>query len=250
MDAYTSFAGVYDELMDNIPYEDWCEYLTGLLREWGIAPGQKIVELGCGTGNMTRLLAKEGYRMTGIDQSGEMLAMAMQKEDREIPVFYVEQDMTRLTLPGAVDAVISVCDSMNYITRWEDLCQVCKRVKRYLRKGGVFVFDMKTPYFYREICGDNIFAEDREDVSFIWDNCFDEESRINEYALSLFVPCREQGADLWRKFTEFHYQKAYDIQEVERAVKKSGLHLRHIYDAFTREPAKEDSQRLYYIVEK
>lgn len=247
MEAYTSFAMVYDELMDNIPYEEWCAYLVERLKKHGIKKEQVIVELGCGTGNITRLLSKKGYRMIGVDVSEEMLMMARQKEDTS-DILYIHQDMTQLELNGHVDAMISLCDSMNYLTEEEALYLVFQRVAEYLHEDGVFVFDMKTPYFYREICGDNTFAEDREDVSFIWDNYFDEESSINEYALSLFVPGGERDASLWRKFTEFHYQRAYEIEEVKSAVLQAGLKIHSIYDAFTENPPREDSERLYYVV--
>jgi ubiquinone/menaquinone biosynthesis C-methylase UbiE len=250
MDCYTSFAQVYDALMDNIAYAEWNQYLTKLLQKNGIFGGSVIAELGCGTGNMTRLLAASGYRMIGVDLSVEMLMLARAKEEIEEPldILYIQQDMTELSLNGTVDALVSVCDSMNYLTEQRQLEQVFDRVARYMAKDGVFIFDMKTPYFYREVCGANTFAEDREDVSFIWDNYYDDESRINEYALSLFVPCDEADDSLWRKYTEYHYQRAYDVQEVRDAAAKAGLMVHSVYDAFTSEPPRLDSERVYFVV--
>ena len=124
MSSYESFARVYDLFMDNIPYEEWCGYLTGLLEDQGIRDGL-VLELGCGTGNMTRLLAGKGYDMIGVDNSVDMLEIAMEKKEEEgQDILYLLQDMREFELYGTVRAVVSVCDSMNYITEEEDLLEV------------------------------------------------------------------------------------------------------------------------------
>ena len=181
MDAYTSFAAVYDMFMDNIPYEEWCEYLTGLLKEYGIDKGL-VLDMGCGTGSLTELLSKSGYDMIGIDNSEEMLEIALDKKSvsgRDI--LYLLQDMREFELYGTVAAVVSICDSMNYILTYEDMVQVFRLVNNYLDPGGIFIFDLNTEYKYREILADSTIAENREEGSFIWDNYYDEEERINEY---------------------------------------------------------------------
>ena len=176
MDAYTSFARVYDTFMDNIPYEEWAVYLTGLLNEYGVNDGL-VLDLGCGTGNMTELLAKEGYDMIGVDNAEEMLEIAMEKREKSgHDILYLLQDMREFELYGTVRAVVSVCDSVNYIDEEEDLTEVFRLVNNYLDPGGVFIFDFNTLYKYREILGDRTIAENREDCSFIWDNYYYEES--------------------------------------------------------------------------
>ena len=138
MDAYTGFAEVYDMFMDNIPYETWCEYLTGLLKEQGVTEGL-LLDLGCGTGTLTRLLAAEGYDMIGVDLSDEMLEIAMDHQ-REKPdgILYLLQDMREFELYGTVRGIVSICDSMNYLTEYEDLVQVLRLANNYLDPGGVF----------------------------------------------------------------------------------------------------------------
>ena len=143
MEAYTSFARVYDTFMDNIPYEEWCEYLTGLMREYGVRDGL-VLDLGCGTGNMTELLAKAGYDMIGADNAEEMLEIAMEKRDKSgHDILYLLQDMREFELYGTVRAVISVCDSVNYITEPEELQEVFRLVNNYLDPKGVFIFDFE-----------------------------------------------------------------------------------------------------------
>ena len=244
MDAYTSFARVYDTFMDNIPYEEWAVYLTGLLNEYGVNDGL-VLDLGCGTGNMTELLAKEGYDMIGVDNAEEMLEIAMEKREKSgHDILYLLQDMREFELYGTVRAVVSVCDSVNYIDEEEDLTEVFRLVNNYLDPGGVFIFDFNTLYKYREILGDRTIAENREDCSFIWDNYYYEEERINEYELSFFIREKE---NLFRRYEETHFQRGYTLDEMIRMIKDSGLEFVTAYDAFTREAPKEDSERIYVI---
>ncbi|MGN0393147.1 MAG: class I SAM-dependent DNA methyltransferase, partial [Bariatricus sp.] len=235
---------VYDTFMDNIPYEEWAVYLTGLLNEYGVNDGL-ILDLGCGTGNMTELLAKEGYEMIGVDNAEEMLEIAMEKREKSgHDILYLLQDMREFELYGTVRAVVSVCDSVNYIDEEEDLTEVFRLVNNYLDPGGVFIFDFNTLYKYREILGDRTIAENREDCSFIWDNYYYEEERINEYELSIFIREKE---NLFRRYEETHFQRGYTLDEMIRMIKDSGLEFVTAYDAFTREAPKEDSERIYVI---
>ena len=173
MEAYSKFAQVYDLFMDNIDYEGWAEYVTARLKEYGIADGL-VLELGCGTGTMTGLLADRGYDMIGVDNSEEMLAEAMEKRvESGQDILYLLQDMQEFELYGTVRAVVSVCDSLNYITEREDLLQVFRLVNNYLDPEGIFLFDMNTIHKYRDLMGDTTIAEYREQGSFIWDNSFD-----------------------------------------------------------------------------
>lgn len=244
MEAYSGFAKVYDLFMDNIPYREWTDYVIELLQEEGIKDGI-LLDLGCGTGSVTQLLAKAGYDMIGIDNSVEMLDIAIEKRDESgLDILYLLQDMREFELYGTVKGVVSICDSMNYILEDEDLLEVFRLVHNYLDNEGIFIFDMNTMYKYEEILADNTFAEDREESSFIWENYYDEEDEINQYDLSLFV-AEEDGR--YRKYEETHLQRAYDQKRVEELIRESGLELLHVYDAFTRELPAEDSQRIYFV---
>ena len=290
MGAYESFARVYDLFMDNVPYEEWGSYLTGLLREYGICSGT-VAELGCGTGKMTRLLAAAGYDMIGVDNSEEMLEIAREAEYEadawsaaeawdeadetdaleeyaelgepdepeesdepdepdepdELPnggILYLLEDMRELELYGSVRAVVSVCDSMNYILEEADLREVFSRVHEYLEEDGVFIFDLNTVYKYRDLLGETTIAENREEGSFIWENYFDEESAVNEYDLTLYI--REDG-ESYRRVEEVHYQRAYDLKTIDRLLADAGMELTAAYDAFTKEPVRDDSERIYVV---
>lgn len=242
MEAYTSFAQVYDMFMDNVPYDEWCAYLHGLLQEQGIASGS-VVDLGCGTGQITRRLAKEGYQMTGVDLSADMLSIAMQQQETE-PILYLQQDMCELELYEAVDAMVSICDSMNYLLQEEELCQTFSRVKRYLKPNGIFIFDMNTMHKYRDVIGETTISENRDIGSFIWENYYEEQEQINEYDLTLFI---EETEGLFRRFEEVHYQRAYEQETVQKCLQEAGLTVLAVYDAFTHNPATKESERIYFI---
>ncbi|MDD6440598.1 MAG: class I SAM-dependent methyltransferase [bacterium] len=244
MEAYTSFARVYDTFMDNIPYEEWGKYLTALLKEYNVTDGL-VLDLGCGTGTMTELLASKGYDMIGVDYSEDMLEIAMEKREASgHDILYLLQDMREFELYGTVRAVVSICDSVNYITEEEDLEEVFRLVNNYLDPKGVFIFDFKTLYNYQTILGDRTIAEKREECSFIWDNYYYEDEKINEYELTLFI--QDEG-DMYRKFEEIHYQKAYTLEEMIRFVKASGLEFVAAYDAFTKNAPDEKSERIYIV---
>lgn len=243
MEAYSDFARVYDIFMDNVEYEKWAEYLIGSLKEYGIEDGI-VLELGCGTGVMTELLAESGYDMIGVDNSEEMLGEAMEKRaESGHEILYLEQDMREFELYGTVRAVVSVCDSMNYITEEEDLLQVFRLVNNYLDPGGVFIFDLNTIYKYEQL-GESVIAENREASSFIWENWYDEEEQINEYDLTLFIENKE---GLYEKYEETHYQRAYELDTICDLLKQAGLKLEAVYDAFTFEAPKADSERVYFV---
>ena len=243
MRAYTGFAQVYDLFMDNVPYEEWEVYVTGLLQEYGVKDGI-VLDLGCGTGKMTRLLQKRGYDMIGVDSSEEMLQAAMEQGAEGI--LYLCQDMREFELYGTVAAVVSICDAINYILEEDELREVFALVNNYLDPGGIFIFDFNTEYKYRELLGDQVIAEDRQECSFIWDNYYDDREKLNEYELTLFVKC-EGGTDLYRKYQEIHYQKAYTLEQIRRLVEASGLKFVAAYDAYTKNSPSDTSERICVV---
>lgn len=255
MEAYTGFAQVYDLFMDNVPYEQWSEYLISMLREYGVPEGL-VLDLGCGTGKMTRLLARAGYDMIGVDNAQEMLEIAVEQESvrnaEQMPesvkqckdILYLCQDMREFELYGTVAAVVSVCDSMNYLLEEEDLLAVFRLVNNYLDPGGIFIFDMNTLYKYRELLGETTICENREEGSFIWENYFDEEQQVNEYDLTLYV--REPDGR-YSRFQETHCQRGYELEVVRRLIEEAGMEFVAVYDAFTREAPEEESERVCFV---
>ncbi len=248
MEAYTGFAYVYDEYMDNIPYEEWSAYLIELLKEQGIAAEMSVADLGCGTGTVTMILDKAGYSCVGIDNAQEMLTIAADKMyDSGQEIIYSLQDIRDFALPYEMDAMISICDSMNYITTKEDLAKVFKCVYEGLAVGGVFIFDLKTIHFFRDVLADNVYAQNRDSSAFIWDNSYDAESRNNCYDLAVFI---ENDDGSFERYEENHFQHGFYNDEVLEAAKEAGLKVEAVYEAFTHDAPREDSERLYYILKK
>lgn len=282
MESYTDFAAVYDEFMDATPYEDWCSRIIRLIEKYGISRPQDlqerggtlkavstssdeqaailsetdqalmsernlVLDLGCGTGTLTELMAEVGFDMMGIDMSPEMLQIAMEKRaESGHDIMYLCQDMRELELYCTVGTVICVCDSINYVLEDEEVIETFRRVNNYLYPKGLFIFDFNTVYKYSEVIGDTTIAENREDCSFIWDNFYEEESHINEYDLTIFVR-EETEMDVFRRFQETHYQRGYDLQEMLHFVKAAGLEFVVAFDADTEGEVTEETERVLMV---
>ena len=286
MEAYTSFAYVYDTFMDNVPYGEWARHIREKLCEHGVTDGI-VLDLGCGTGTMTERLAGYGYDMIGVDNSEEMLELAMEKKTESgYDILYLLQDMRGFELYGSVRAVVSVCDSVNYITEPDELEEVFRLVNNYLDPKGIFLFDFNTVHKYRDVIGDSTIAEDRGVCSFIWDNRYYEKEQINEYDLTLFIAedfnpmenayvsertadsedalLSEEGAgdledtmfseeeggengSLYRRYTETHYQRGYTLAEIQELLERAGLVFIEAYDADTKETPNDTSERICVI---
>ena len=286
MEAYTSFAYVYDTFMDNVPYGEWARHIREKLCEHGVTDGI-VLDLGCGTGTMTERLAGYGYDMIGVDNSEEMLELAMEKKTESgYDNIYMLQDMRGFELYGTVRAVVSVCDSVNYITEPDELEEVFRLVNNYLDPKGIFLFDFNTVHKYRDVIGDSTIAEDRGVCSFIWDNRYYEKEQINEYDLTLFIAedfnpmenayvsertadsedalLSEEGAgdledtmfseeeggengSLYRRYTETHYQRGYTLAEIQELLERAGLVFIEAYDADTKETPNDMSERICVI---
>ena len=273
MDSYTSFAKVYDTFMDNVPYTEWAEYIANQLEKYDIPktalnPADSeagetcvklseknavldealleekgsVLDLGCGTGTLTSLLYQKGYSMMGVDNSEEMLEIAQEKKTKSgEDILYLCQDMRDLELYGTVGAVISVCDSLNYILEEEELQEVFSLVNNYLFPGGVFLFDFNTTYKYAEVIGDTTIAENRDDCSFIWDNYYHEEEGINEYDLTIFV---KEEDERFSRFQETHYQRGYTLDEMKGMLEKAGLEFIEAVDSDTKKAPTKESERI------
>jgi SAM-dependent methyltransferase len=232
--------------MDDVPYDLWCEYICGVLRENGIDDGP-VLDLGCGTGALTRRMAKAGYDMTGADASPDMLQEAMMNSGEEADILYLLQPMQELDLDGSVRAVISACDCINYILDPEDLKEAFRRIYATLEPGGVFIFDINTDWKYTNLMGENTFAESRDEGAFIWENYYDEESGINEYDLTLFIPDPDGR---FTRYTETHFERNYAIPEMEEMLENAGFTVVGIYDDYTKNPLRDDSERAVFVAKK
>ena len=217
----------------------------GVTEDALISERNLVLDLGCGTGTITELLYEKGYDMIGVDSSEEMLQIALDKKfETRSDILYLCQDMRELDLYSTVGTVVSVCDSLNYLLMDEDVLQTFHLVNNYLFPGGIFIFDFNTIYKYEEVIGDTTIAENREDCSFIWENFYSCEDHINEYDVTVF---ERQEDDLYRRFTETHYQRGYTLEEMKTFLEKAGLIFVTALDEKTHKAPTETSERIYVI---
>ena len=269
-ESYRSFASVYDEFMDGTDYQETADKIQDMITRFGLSkPSQKrtgaseardvllaaeknlVVDIACGTGKLTEILAGRGYDVMGIDLSEEMLSIALNRRDKlGHKTLYLCQDMREFELYGTAGTFVSVGDSVNYLTSDADMVKLFKRINTFLFPRGIFVFDFKTLYLYRDVIGDRTIAEDRDDCSFIWDNWFDPKTNINEYDLSIFI--RDAGSDgednVFRKFREVHEQRGYTLEEMKHYVKEADLEWVTEMDSDTMGPVTAKSERILCVV--
>ena len=245
MQSYGKFAALYDRLMRDVNRDTWAEYLLSLLGE-----GRRtVVDCACGTGELTLRLARAGYAVTGQDISEEMLSVAAEKARRaRLAIPFIRQDMRKLSLHHSVDAVVSACDGVNYLASRAALSEFAAAAYACLKPGGLLLFDVSSRFKLSTVLGDNTFALDEADSAYIWQNAYDPETKLIRMDLTFFA--REGEGPHYARFTETHIQRAHSEREIRAALGSAGFVHVEAYEAFTREPPKETSERLQFVAEK
>ena len=239
---YNKFSEVYDNFI-NIDYGSWVKYIESLWAKFGCKPNL-VLDLACGTGNITIPLAKKGYDMIGLDLSEDMLSMARSKSRKLENILFTLQDMRRFELYGTVDACICMVDSVNYILGEAELSEVFRLTRNYLNPGGLFIFDINTKHKFQNILKSNSFCDITEDAALIWENYYDEDSQINEYMVSIFLKSKN---GLYERHEEFHSQRAYEAEYICEALKASGFELLAQYDALTFDKPRKESEKVFFV---
>ena len=247
---YGPFAEVYDDLMEQVPYESWCRYIRSVLHGAGIDDGL-LLDLGCGTGRAARIFSGMGYDVIGVDASEEMLAAAREKMDEAEAqrILLLNQDMRSFELYGTVRAVVSMCDTLNYCEDESELLRVFRLVRNYLDPGGLFIFDMNTAYKFRECLGDAVFADSNEKCAYIWENSWFEDEQVNQYELTLFIPENEKR-ELFARHRELHVQRAFSKETVRELLGRAGLRCIGIGSGYEDTPAGPDTERMVFVAQE
>lgn len=223
--AYTSLAPVYDKLNADIDYSAWADYIE---RQFALFQKDKtvsVLDLACGTGAMTVELAHRGYDMTGIDLSEDMLAVARTKCDGERfrhSVLLVRQNMTELELYGTVNAVVCCLDSLNYLTKTDELARTFAHVHNYLDPDGLFIFDMNAPAKFENIYADNAYVLEDEGILCAWQNDYNPKSKLCNFYLSIF--CETENG-LWQRFDEVQRERCYSLRTVRKLLLEAGFEI-------------------------
>lgn len=246
MSAYEALAASYDALTYDIPYEKILQFWETLLKRYRLRP-ETVLDLACGTGSLSVLLAERGYRVIGADLSEEMLAVADEKcsDLAENRPFFICQAMQRLRLPEQADSVICALDSLNYVTRPVDVQKTFRRVYETLTPGGLFLFDINTPYKLRSLAGQT-FLDETEDSYCVWRTEFDEKRRLCYYGMDLF----QRSGELWTRSFEEHIEYAYTPEELVEWLRGAGFSKIDVFgDRKCRAP-KDDELRSYIAARK
>ena len=223
MGSYESLAACYDGLTYDVDYSAWADYVEKHFARRGL-PGRTVLDLACGTGSLTRELAQRGYEMIGVDQSGDMLAQAAEKNRKVegIPPIFLCQPMEKLDLYGTIDACVCCLDSVNYVTRPDKLRRAFARVHLFLAPGGVFLFDVNTPEKLERMDG-QVFLDETEDTYCVWRAQYDRRSRVCSYFMDLFRLDRESGQ--WERGEELHRERAYTLEELTSYLEQARVFL-------------------------
>ena len=243
MEAYHALAVSYDRLTNDVDYCATVEFYNRILQKEGLKP-ETAVDLACGTGSVSWLLAQQGLSVTGVDMSEEMLCVAAQKSGENRPVF-VCQKLQELSLPRGVDLAVCALDSLDYITEPADCQEAIHRIYRVLNPGGCFIFDVNTPEKLRAMDG-QVFLDEDDDVYCVWRGSFDEKTNICTYGMDLF---QRQG-NTWLRSQEEHREYAYSREQLVQYLKAAGFtHIRVYADRDFSAPGPNE-QRIYIKARK
>lgn len=240
--GYGDFAEAYDALTFNVPYDEIAEYYDEILCK--MTSGKRLLDMGCGTGNLTIRLAERGYEVTGQDASWEMLNIAVSKSDK---VHWICQNMTQTELGCEADAVISTLDSINHLESRAEMLQCFKSVYGNLAENGAFLFDVNTVYKHREILGSNTFVYDVDGVYCIWQNEFDPAD--NGVAIELDLFFENDDGTYSRGFESFR-ELAFDESEMRSLLGQAGFETVEIYEYLTFDRPSENSEKLMICAQK
>ena len=249
MTGYGDFAFYYDLLTENVDYEKRSGYIRDLLVANGVDKGI-LLDLACGTGTLTLLLAQMGYDMIGVDASEEMLSVAQEKKMEGgvgNEAIFLCQKMEQLDLFGTINGAVCTLDSINHVTDEKDVREIFRRVSLFMEDKGIFIFDVNTPYKHREILGDNTFVYDMDEVYCVWQNSTDD-TLLTTVSLDIFE--YDEESDSYIRYAEEFCERGYDLELLKHFAEKFRFEVIGIYDELTKSPLKEDSQRAVFVLKK
>ena len=247
MSCYEALAASYDGLTRDIPYEKYLRFFKTLLRRHGVT-ATTVLDLACGTGSLSVLLAKHGYRVLGVDRSEELLTVAAEKamELEENQPFFAAQPMQRLKIPEPVDACVCALDSINYVTKPQDVQKAFRRVYESLRPGGLFVFDINTPYKLEGLDG-QVFLDETEDSYCVWRAVYDKRHSLCRYGMDLF---QQANDGLWERSFEEHVERAYTPEELSQWLTDAGFAQVERFANLRLEAPEADELRICFAAKK
>lgn len=246
MSSYDFLAGCYDRLTYDVDYSAWADYIEKHFAKTPL-PGRTVLDLACGTGSLTRELARRGYEMIGVDQSPEMLAEAAEKNRGAAPIepIFLCQSMEKLDLYGTIDACVCCLDSVNYVTDPKKLARAFQRVHLFLMPGGLFLFDVNTPEKLAGLDG-QVFLDETEDAYCVWRAEFSR--RICTYFMDIFRLDPSTGQ--WDRGEELHRERAYTVEELTSLLEGAGFVDVRTWGERKLRPPRPGEQRIFFTARK
>ncbi|MGM7702073.1 class I SAM-dependent DNA methyltransferase [Pseudalkalibacillus sp. Hm43] len=246
--TYQQFAGLYDRLMEDAPYDMWMHFFNQAVERFGTEDTNRVLDIGCGTGEISTRLKTEGFEVHGVDLSEEMLMVAQEKSEKQgLSIPFYQQDMRELEGFSAMDAALIFCDSLNYLRTYDDVRSAFMHVHSALKEEGLLLFDVHTLYKMEEIFQGETFTLNRDDISYIWECHPGEEEGSVYHDLTFFV---RAGDDLYKRYDETHYQQTFSQDTYERLLADSGFELVQITSDFSDREPSETSERLFFVAKK
>lgn len=245
--SFDAVAPYYEDLMNSVPYDFWLKYLERLWSRHRI-PNQRVLDLACGTGTVSRMLAIRGKDVVGVDLASRMLEVARQKasEDR-LEIAFIEQDAADLAVTGPpFDCIISLFDSLNYILDPDRLRQACRRAFEHLVPGGAFVFDVNAEYAFLHGMFNQSCTRRDEPIHYRWRSHYNQMTRV--CTVNMTFSTIEDGVR--REFKEVHRQRAYTKSEITAFLSDAGFAPITVYGAYTVEPPTPEADRFFYVAIK
>lgn len=249
MSGYGNFAYYYDKLTDNVNYKQRCDYIHSLLTENNVGKGI-LLDLACGTGTLSLLLAEKGYEIVGVDASEDMLSIAQEKKlQTEADAVFLCQQMQQLDLFGTIDAAVCTLDSINHITDEQEVCEVFRRVSLFMNDSGIFIFDINTPRKHKEVLADNTFVYDIDEVYCVWQNTYNEKDCSTTVQLDIFEQ-DEEDPDVYYRCSEEFCERGYELDEIKKWLEEVRFEIVGIYDEMTRNPVNDKTERAVFVCKK
>lgn len=240
--AYNEFAYFYDEFNGEADYDALFAYVLRKLKENGIQNGI-VADFGCGTGDLTLMLSQTGYDVIAVDQSEEMLAVLRDKADQlgiADGLLLLRQNLLELDLFGTIRAAVSTFDTYSHIGPWQNFEKAIRRAAFFMEKGGVFLFDLNTPYKNRQVLGENLFTFEGPDASCRWQNHYLAEEQAVE--ISIDIHYNDTDEDFHEQFKEY----SYELQQVTQVLEKYGFAVQSVEDGESFGALQPDSQRFIF----
>ena len=243
--SYGKFAELYDELTFDVEYKRYADFIEWLIKEHNIKP-ELVFDLACGTGTMANELSERGYDLIAADASAEMLGCAIKKYGTD-KILFLNQPMQEFELYGTVDVIICMLDSINYLTEPEDLFETFALCNNYLNDGGLLIFDVNSEYKFKNILADNVYTYEKDDIFYVWENDFCEEEKLCDFYLTFF---RRDESGFYERIDEHHTERCYTDDEITDALEENGFEISGKFDDYTKNEAKNESERILYCAIK